>query len=126
MRSDDARSTVALDALMLPWFDLLLLCTKAHAHTPWPLAQRRELGARLPLYRCCCTAAAVLLYNVFEAARPSGCFSEKHTPLLLITSCACDSTYSNHTCTEAHTHTSIAHSCHESVLLLRRSRQQRS
>ena len=76
MRSDDVCSTVALDVLVLTWFDPLLLCN-SHTHvTPRLLAQRREVGARLPLYRCYCTAVH------FLAARLSDCFCKKKTLLL--------------------------------------------
>ena len=67
-------SAVALDVCMLSWLDLLLLCTShTHIHRDFFLAQKRELGARLPLYRCCCTAV-VLLYTAFVAAGLSGWF----------------------------------------------------
>ena len=72
---------VALEVKILPpWFDLLLLCTN-HTLTPW-LAQRRELGAWLPLCRFCCTAVHTLQLSDAVAARLSGCVRKKNTAFL--------------------------------------------
>ena len=92
MRSDDVCWMAALDALMLSWFDLVLLCT-SHTHCSyWHSGESWEHGCRR-------TAAA------FVAARLSGCFYRKtqHNPsLFLIVLCACESTIPR---TEAYTHT---------------------
>ena len=75
VRSDGVCLVVALGVKMLSWFDLLLLLCTDHTRTPW-LAQTRELGARLPLYRCYCTAVYVPGTD-FVAARVSGSFRLK-------------------------------------------------
>ena len=56
MRSDDVCLTVALDVLMVPWFDHLLLCI-SHTHIHCDYWHKGEGLGR----GCRCTAAATLL-----------------------------------------------------------------
>ena len=72
MTSDDVCWTAALDVLMLPCFDHLLLYTRhTHIHRDyWHKGESLEHG-------CSCIAAAVLLYTGFVDARLSGCFCRK-------------------------------------------------
>ena len=60
MRLDDACLTVALDVLILSWFDLLLLCTRhTHIHHDyWHKGEILDCGGRR-------TAATVLLLYCF-------------------------------------------------------------
>ena len=64
-------SLLALNVKMLSsWFALLLLLVRCTNHTHG----RPELGARLSLYRCCCTAAALFYIIDFVAGRLRSCF----------------------------------------------------
>ena len=78
MKSDDVCSIVAMDVLMLSWFDLLLLATRPYTVTTGTKARAWSAASVLPLLiYCCCTAD-----TVFVVARLRGCLCKKKSTAL--------------------------------------------
>ena len=60
VRSDDVYLVAALDVKNCSWFDLLLCTNHTHIRRDY-WHNDKSLEARLPLYRCCCSAAVGFL-----------------------------------------------------------------